>query len=79
MPVYTADRHEEYGVTNWKIVEAAVLSGTTICLHAPKKFHEIFQKILPVTGPKCEPGPSLVESISHVKLTTMFNGSSIRA
>ena len=64
---YRADQKEEYGVKNCKNVKAA-----------PKSL-ELFQKILPVTGLKCEPGASLIESNSHTNLTTMFTDNNITA
>ena len=75
---YKSDQQEEYGVTNWKNVKAAVLWGTTIYVQAPNS-HELFQKILPITGPKCEPGASLIENNSHTYLTTMFTDNNARS
>jgi len=45
MAAYRADRQQEYGVTNWKIGNAAVLYGTTICLHYPKMSQIISENI----------------------------------
>jgi len=39
--------------------------------------HELFQKILSVTGPKCEQGISPVEGGSNTNLTTTFSDNNI--
>jgi hypothetical protein len=50
MAAYRADQQQEYGVTNWKNVKAAVLQFTTICPQGPEKVTKYFRKYYPVPG-----------------------------
>ena len=42
---YKSDQQEEYGVTDWKNVKAAVLWGTAIYVQAPKKSRIVSENI----------------------------------
>ena len=78
MAAYRADQQEEYEVTNCKNVKAATFKVQQF-VYRSRKSHELFQKILTLTDPKCEPGASLIESSSHTNLTTNFSDNSTRA
>jgi len=47
-------------------------------VYKARKLQEVFQKILPLTGPICENGASLIESSHHTNLITMFSCNSIK-